>query len=140
MADFFRYRYDQSMAVLYSIIGVLKMSVSIGVVLKGTATIVHSMSGGAFPERWAVYSMTAVFVAYGFAGGLRATIVTETIQGPLIVLMSLLLLPFGLYKLGGFAALHEALPASFFSLGGHTYEFSWTWVAASSLTALVGWV
>jgi Na+/proline symporter len=145
MADFFRYRYDQSMAVLYSIIGVLKMSVSIGVVLKGTATIVHSMSGGAIPERWAVYSMTAVFVAYGFAGGLRATIVTETIQGPLIVLMSLLIVPFGLYAVGGFAGLHRVLNAGRFSLmlpqdPSAPGEFTPAWIIAASLTALIGFV
>src|SRR6478609_616710 len=40
MADFFRARYDESLAILYSIVGVLKMSVSIGVILKGTAVIV----------------------------------------------------------------------------------------------------
>src|SRR5436305_14643632 len=34
MADFFRARYDSSLAILYSVIGVLKMSVSIAVVLK----------------------------------------------------------------------------------------------------------
>src|ERR1043165_961133 len=38
-ADFFRVRYDSSLAILYSIIGVLKMSVSIGLVLKSTATV-----------------------------------------------------------------------------------------------------
>src|SRR5215217_8998368 len=41
MADFFRVRYDGSLALLYSVMGVLKMSVAIGVVLKGTATIVR---------------------------------------------------------------------------------------------------
>src|SRR5438093_3963863 len=33
-ADFFHYRFDSSLAVLYSIIGVLKLSVSIGLILK----------------------------------------------------------------------------------------------------------
>jgi Na+/proline symporter len=145
MADFFRARYGQSMAVLYSLIGVLKMSVSMGVVLKGTATIVHSMSGGSVPEAWAVYGMTAVFVTYGFAGGLRATVITETIQGPLIVLMSLLLVPFGLYAVGGFAGLHHALDAGRFSLTlpqdpSAPGEFTPAWIIAASLTALIGFV
>ena len=162
-ADFFRYRYDASLAVLYSIIGVLKMSVSIGLILKSTATLFAAMvsggttatattaaaasaasSGHGFAhigvETWAILIMTVIFVSYGFAGGLRATVVTETIQGPLIVLMSLLLLPFGIYKLGGFRVLHEALPESFFQLTGHSYEFSGAWVIAASLTALIGWV
>lgn len=143
MADFFRVRYNQSLAVLYAAIGVLKMSVSIAVVLKGTAVIVRSISGGAIPEHWAIYAMTAVFVTYGFAGGIRATIVTEAIQGPLIVLMSLLLLPFGLWAVGGFRGLHESLPAGMFSLtmpGGVSGEFTWKWIAAASLTALIGFV
>jgi len=144
--------------VLYSIIGVLKMSVSIGLILKSTATLFAAMvSGGAATtaasaapsghglgsigvETWAILIMTVIFVSYGFAGGLRATVVTETIQGPLIVLMSMLLLPFGIYKLGGFRVLHEALPQSFFQLTGHSYEFSAAWVIAASLTALIGWV
>src|SRR6185369_4893623 len=46
MADFFKVRYDDKLAILYSIVGVLKMSVSIGVVLKGTATIFDSVAGG----------------------------------------------------------------------------------------------
>jgi Na+/proline symporter len=145
MADFFTYRYGQSMAVLYSIVGVLKMSVSIGVILKGTATIVHSIGGENIPEHWAVYAMTAVFVIYGFAGGLRATIVTETIQGPLIVLMSLLLLPFGLYAVGGFSGLHRSLSAGMFSLTlprdpAAPGEFTPMWILAASLTALIGFV
>src|SRR5438132_431094 len=94
MADFFRARYDGSLALLYSIMGVLKLAVAMSVVLKGTATIFSSLSGGTISEVWAILAMTMVFVTYGFAGGLRATVITETIQGPLIVLMSLLLLPF----------------------------------------------
>src|SRR6478672_7905468 len=46
MADFFRARYDQSLAVLYAIVGVLKMSVAMSVVLKGTAKICTSLAGG----------------------------------------------------------------------------------------------
>src|ERR1043165_9702775 len=45
MADFFRVRYDDRLAILYSIIGVLKMSVSIGLVLKSTATVFDSVTG-----------------------------------------------------------------------------------------------
>src|SRR5437762_9798074 len=141
-ADFFRYRYDESLAVLYSFVGVLKMSVSIGLILKSTATLFGALTNdpSGRSETWAILVMTMVFVIYGFAGGLRATVVTETIQGPLIILMSLLLLPFGLHALGGFKALHEALPASMFHLRSQSYEFTPQWVIASSLTALIGWV
>src|SRR3989440_1376690 len=130
MADFFRARYDGSLAILYSVMGVLKMSVAIGVVLKGMAPIVRSVTNGAIDERWAIYAMTVVFVLYGFAGGLRATLVTQAIQGPLIVLMSLLLLPFGLHAVGGLPGLHGALPGAIFGLRSGSAE-----VTASSLAA-----
>src|SRR3954464_2020939 len=52
MADFFRARYDQSLAVLYAIVGVLKMSVAMSVVLKGTAKIFTSLTGGQINEKW----------------------------------------------------------------------------------------
>lgn len=149
-ADFFEYRYDGSLAVLYSVLGVLKMSLSIGLILKSTATLFSAMwtggaettagDGGLGAERWAILIMTLVFVTYGFAGGLRATVVTETIQGPLIAIMSLLLLPFGIYQLGGFGALHESLPETFFQLSASSHEFTPRWVVAAVLTALIGWV
>jgi Na+/proline symporter len=140
VADFFRARYDGNLATLYAIVGVLKMSVAMSVVLKGTSKLFESLSGGAINEHWAILAMTVVFVIYGFAGGLRATVVTEAIQGPLIVVMSLLLLPFGLRSVGGFAALHHNLAASMFSLTASADEFSARWVIAASVTALIGWV
>src|SRR4051794_36255748 len=93
MADFFRVRYDTRLAHLYSVVGVLKMAVAMSVVLKGTEQIFSALTGNAINPKWAILAMTVIFVIYGFAGGLRATIVTESIQGPLIVIMSLLLLP-----------------------------------------------
>ncbi|HWB55125.1 MAG TPA: hypothetical protein VG722_13065, partial [Tepidisphaeraceae bacterium] len=120
--------------------GIFKTSIAMGIVLKGTAEIIHSVSGGAFNEKWAIYAMTVVFVTYGFAGGLRATVVTEAIQGPLIIVMSLLLLPVGLYAVGGFGALHHALHASMFSLSTSGEEFSAKWIFALSLTGLIGFL
>jgi len=123
---------------------------TLGLILKSTATLFAAMiSGGATTthvvmgmniETWVILIMTVVFVSYGFAGGLRATVITETIQGPLIVIMSLLLLPFGIYKLGGFHVLHESLPDTFFHLASKSYEFTPQWVIASSMVALIGWV
>ena len=140
MADFFHARYDGSIAVLYSVIGVLKMSVLIATVLIATAKVFNSVTGGTIDQRWAIYGMTLVFVTYGFAGGIRATVVTESIQGPLIVVMSLLMVPFGLARVGGFKGLHASLGPSMFSLAGQGYEFTPRWIIAFSLTALIGWV
>src|SRR3954454_3724601 len=64
MADFFRTRYDDSLALLYSIMGVLKMAVAMSVVLKGTSSIFGALTGGAINEKWVILVMTIVFVTY----------------------------------------------------------------------------
>ncbi|HTL30881.1 MAG TPA: sodium:solute symporter family protein [Tepidisphaeraceae bacterium] len=142
MADFFRTRYDENLGTLYSVVGVLKMAVAMSVVLKGTEQIFTSLTGNVIDPRWAILAMTVIFVIYGFAGGLRATVVTETIQGPLIVVMSIALLPFGLYAVGGFKGLHAALAhrPEMFNLTASGFEFTPGWIFAASLTALIGWV
>ncbi len=142
MADFFRTRYDKSLGTLYSWVGVLKMAVAMSVVLKGTEQIFTSLTGNAIDPKYAILAMTVIFVIYGFAGGLRATVVTEAIQGPLIVVMSVALLPFALYSVGGFHGLHQALAArpQMFNLTAAGFEFTPGWIIAASVTALIGWV
>ncbi len=143
VADFFRARYDKNLGVLYTVMGVLKLSIAIGVGLKGTATVFSSITGsppGGRAETMAIFAMTIVFVMYGFAGGLRATVITESIQGPLIVLMSILLLPFGLHLIGGFHGLHQSLKPGMFSFTAEGYEFTPRWIFAGIMTALIGWV
>ena len=75
--------------------------------------------------------MTVIF-AVGFAGGLRATVVTDSLQGPLIVVMSLLMLPFGLPRSAGFPGCQRR--AGDFSLHAPVQEFTPPWIAASSAT------
>src|SRR5687767_905347 len=139
-ADFFEYRYDRSLSFLYAFTGVLKMSIAIGLVLKSTSMIFDSMTGGTINEVWAILVITIVFVIYGFAGGLRATVVTETVQGPLIVIMSMLLLPFGFAAVGGFRGLHETLTPEKFHLTALGHEFTPLWIVCAVATALIGFI
>jgi Na+/proline symporter len=81
--------------------------------------------------------MTGVFMAYGLAGGLIATVINESIQGVLIVVMSLLLLPFGLKAVGGFAGLHELVAAQKFSLAAPE-EITLLWIVVASVMMLIG--
>lgn len=136
-ADFFKARFGSKMALLYALMGILMFSVNIGTLLKGTGTIATAVTGGAVPEWLAIAGMTVVFVAYGFAGGLIATVVTESIQGVLIVVMSLLLVPFGLAKVGGFAGLHQMISADKFSLHAPT-EMTIPWIITGSVMMLIG--
>ncbi|MGQ9730066.1 MAG: sodium:solute symporter family protein [Candidatus Zipacnadales bacterium] len=136
-ADFFEERYSRGLAVLYTIVGLLTFSVSTGMMLRATAVIADGVTGGAVPDWVAIGGMTLVFVAYSFFGGLMATIVTESIQGVLIVVMSLLLVPFGLRRIGGFRALHELIPAGQFSLHAPE-ETTLGFVGIMSLVAIIG--
>lgn len=136
-SDFFEGRFSPSLGLLYAVMGILTFTVNIGTMLKGTGQIVTAFSGNAFPEWVPIAAMTVIFVAYGTCGGLVATVYTETIQGALIVVMSLLLVPFGLMRVGGFGAMHQVLDPSKFDLATPA-EVSLPWIIAGSISALIG--
>ncbi|MBI2842998.1 MAG: sodium:solute symporter family protein [Armatimonadetes bacterium] len=135
--DFFEARFGPSLGILYTVMGIVTFIVSMGMMLKGTGAISQAVTQGAVPDWVAMLCMTVVFIIYGTAGGLIATVVTETIQGLLIVVMSLLLVPFGLMRVGGFAGLHKALDSSMFDLST-PLELSIPWILGASLMNLIG--
>lgn len=136
-ADFFEARFGRGMGLLYAVWAVLIFSVNTGTLLKGTGVITEAVTQGAIPQWVAILGMTVVFVAYGMAGGLVATVITESVQGLLIVVMSLMLVPFGLAVVGGFSGLHKALDPRMFSL--HAPEEITIWfIIVGSLVMLIG--
>lgn len=94
-----------------------------------------------------------VVIFYGVLGGLRAAYWTDLIQGVLIILLSILLIPFGLNALvekfgdpetmgmmDGFRIMHEQIPGEFFQIldspkGG---EFPIHFIIAITVINLVG--
>ena len=137
-ADFFEARFGSKLGTLYAVMGILIFSVNMGTLLKGTGLIVNAVTLGAVSEFWAILGMTVVFLIYGTAGGLIATVITETVQGLLIVVMSLLLIPFGLKMLGGFSGLHQWVSdPQMFALTGKL-ELSFWWIAAGFVANLIG--
>ncbi|MCH2388001.1 MAG: sodium:solute symporter family protein [Opitutales bacterium] len=65
------------------------------------------------------YVVYGIIVAvYTMMGGFRAAAITDSIQGILIIVFSLILIPLGLSKLGGFDGLHASVPAFKFELFG----------------------
>jgi Na+/proline symporter len=136
-ADFFEERYSSRLAVLYTCLGILTFSVNTGMMLRATAVIADGVTGTDVPDWMAIGFMTLVFVAYSYFGGLMATIVTESVQGLLIVVMSLLLVPYGLYQLGGFHGLHDLVPAGQFSLHAPV-ETTREFILIMSLVTIIG--
>jgi len=78
--------------------------------------------------------------AYTILGGLFAAVVTDIIQGLLILFLSVILIPLGLMKLGGFSGLHANVPDYMFELFGSaaTSEYTWYFVAAMVTVNLIG--
>lgn len=137
-ADFFEARFGSKLGTLYAIWGILIFATNMGMLLIGTGFIVSAVSGGAISPFWSILGMTLVFVIYGTAGGLIATVVTESVQGLLIVVMSLLLIPFGISKLGGFSGLHSTVTdPNMFALVGRMELNIW-WIIAGSVSMLIG--
>lgn len=87
-----------------------------------------------------IYAVFAVVTsAYTIMGGFFAAAVTDIIQGFLIVIFSLMLIPLGLAKVGGFAGLHAKVPDFMFNLFGSvtTSEYAWYTILAMILANLV---
>lgn len=81
-----------------------------------------------------------IIILYGILGGMFAAAWTDTLQGILIIILSVILLPTGLHQIGWFSGLHENTPAYMFQLVGSvaTSEYTWYYIIALMLMNLVG--
>jgi SSS family solute:Na+ symporter len=97
--------------------------------------------------------IAVIIVIYGVLGGLTAAYWTDLIQGLCIIVLSALLIPFGLTALverfgdpdtqgmmSGFAILHEQLPAKYFTLFGsdNASEFPLYRIVAVVIINMIG--
>lgn len=85
------------------------------------------------------YFIFSVIVAiYTMMGGFRAAVFTDTVQGFLIIIFSVLLIPLGLSKIGGFSGLHASVADYMFELFGSVTigEYAWYTIAAMVLSNL----
>ncbi|MGC4071546.1 MAG: hypothetical protein QM760_03370 [Nibricoccus sp.] len=81
--------------------------------------------------------LVAVFV---MLGGLKASAVVDALQAVLVILISVVLVPFGLVHVGGFSGLHEKVPAVMFNMfgGGGASEYTWYSIGALLLVQFLG--
>ncbi|MED5472038.1 MAG: sodium:solute symporter family protein [Verrucomicrobiota bacterium] len=100
-ADVYALRVGSSVAVLFSIIGVIGLSLKIGLMLKGAGALIDAGTDGSVSSNFAIPVVALLFVIYGAAGGMSAAIVTDYIQGILTIIFSFILLPFVLHAVGG---------------------------------------
>jgi len=88
---------------------------------------------------WFYLFYALIVGAYTMMGGFRAAAITDTIQGILIIIFSLILIPVGLIKVGGFSGLHATVPDYKFELfgSGIMSEYAWYTIAAMAFANLI---
>lgn len=136
--DYFEARYSGSVAALYTVVGVMQLTINIGIIQLGAGSMIEGISGGAIQREWAILAMTVMFVVYGVFGGLAAAIITDFIQGILTVILSFILIPFALDAVGGFKGLHDGIAdENMFSLIAPG-EINMFWIFMLGLNSLIG--
>ena len=108
-ADVYELRFDRSVAILFSVVGMASMTVKIGLLLVGAAALIESGTAGLVDARIAVGVVTVLFVFYGVAGGLSAAIITDYAQGILTIIFSVMLLPCIWSEVGGMSGVRETI-------------------------------
>jgi SSS family solute:Na+ symporter len=163
LADWFVERYQSKpLGVAYVVFGLTFFMLygsmlfsAIGKVaspLMETETI--ELMGSSIPIEYLLVPVIGVVVLlYGVAGGLEAAYYTDLIQGFCIILLSVMLIPFGLQALvdrfgtgdsqsmlDGFGIMHDRLPKEYFSVvgSGNSAEFPLHRIVAVVLINLIG--
>lgn len=93
-----------------------------------------------FTMWYSVPIIALIVMVYGVLGGLFAAAWTDTLQGILIIVLSVLLLPTGLHQIGWFSGMHEKTPDFMFNIVGSaaTSEYTWYYIIALIVMNLVG--
>jgi Na+/proline symporter len=94
---------------------------------------------GAISKAQFYISYNLIVAIFIMLGGLKAAALTDAIQGVLILFMSLVLLPIGLYWVGGFSGLHAKIgdPTKFYLSGTQNSNFTWYSIAAFTFTSFI---
>ena len=77
---------------------------------------------------------SGIVAVYIILGGLRAAAITDALQGLLVLVMSVLLIPLGLHHVGGLRGLHHIVPAYKFQLVGTVALSDYTWYTIFAIT------
>jgi Na+/proline symporter len=132
-------RYGNGLALLYTLFALSYFVFNQGAMLKGAGKVISVATGGeVISANGVVIGMVGTFLLYSFFGGLVASAYTDFVQGFLIILMSFMLIPAGLYEVGGFSGMRASLPADFFQLYSEVSGIDAFMIAMLTLNGLVG--
>jgi Na+/proline symporter len=109
-------RYGPGMGLTYTVFALAYFTLNQGVMLKGAAKVISSVTGGSLEDWHVIAAYAAIVLGYSAFGGLASAAVTDFAQSFLIIVLSFLLIPLGLERVGGLEGLHRALDPTFFAL------------------------
>ncbi len=158
LGDWFVERYEsRALGAAFTVYALVFYMAFLSTMLTAIAKFAVPLLGvetiGGWPVSHVIVPILAITViGYGVLGGLTAAYWTDLVQGLLIIVLSILLIPFGLWALSsaigqqdtsmmnGFETLHAQLPENFFSLFGGPVsgEFPLLYIISFSLLSLVG--
>src|SRR5512133_72299 len=131
-------RYGSTMGLVYSVFAITFFVFNMGVMLQGAAKVISVASGNLISPTMVVLFMTAAFIIYSFAGGLITAAYTDFIQAFLIIMLSIMLIPFGLKEINGFAGMKAVLPEHFFEVFNSASGINGFTIAMLAVNGIVG--
>ena len=131
-------RYGRQIGLIYTIFAIAFFVFIMGAMLQGAAKVIAVAAGSDISPNAVVLAMTIAFVIYSYFGGLVAAAHTEFIQGLLIILLSFMLIPFGLQEIGGFDGMRSSLSEDFFQLYNEEVGLGAFMIAMLMLNGVVG--
>ncbi|QDV27168.1 sodium:solute symporter family protein [Aureliella helgolandensis] len=160
LGDWFVERYEsRAMGVAYTLFAIVFYMVYLSTMFSAIAAFAVPLVGvenglfGLELKYTLIPGIAAIVIVYGVLGGLTAAYWTDLIQGLFIILLSVLLIPFGLWALAkkygaegqqglmdGFRIMHERVSSDHFSLfsGPSSGEFPIHYIISLSLLGMVG--
>ncbi|MBN1844457.1 MAG: sodium:solute symporter family protein [Sedimentisphaerales bacterium] len=131
-------RYGRWMAGFYTVFAISFFVFAQGVMLQGAAKMVSVATNYAISPKAVVVGMSVAFILYSFFGGLIASAYADFIQGLMIILLSIMLIPSGLYEVGGFGGMRQSLPQEFFDLLSKESGMGAFTIAMLALNGIIG--
>jgi Na+/proline symporter len=138
VAEMMEDRYGRNMGLFYTVFAIAFFVFNMGAMLQGAAKVISVVIGDRISSNHVVLLMTLAFILYSYFGGMVASAYTNFIQAILIIVLSMLIIPFGIHELGGYAVMRQQLPEGFFRLFSKDSGMNAFTIAMLALNGIVG--
>lgn len=115
-AEYMEARFGRTMGIIYGLYAVLYLMLNMSAMQNGAAKVVSQATAGGISHSVVIWSMSIIFIGYSFLGGRVSSVMTDFFQSLLIIVLSVIIIPFGFSQLGGFHAFKSALTDAQLSL------------------------